>query len=374
MYLGLNNLTGHRINDRLTFMYGLNFEEKLNKIFDDTTTSYKYYWWLGILSVIQEEKKETISFDRIIIRILVLVWYPLIFYKISFGKQDQLSKIIIGLKNYFVELNDNINDYDLESFLWNNKNQPILKKAINDLSKYVPYRFLRPWMEERLRGIKDAEINSLICSFQFDYSLPYNIIDKSLVVNKTLLLDFSIISIFEKHCLFELYRFVEKNNPGLTNISIRLFKPKLRNLQKQTWLWKDFVKESHNLSVFDSKPLINLTSFSLDHYLPWSYVTHDEIWNLHPVEKSINSMKSNLLPSCQYNPQFISLQTDFFKYMRSKQILNLNDFRTLFNNNELKFYELTEFEYGNILKSRLDVESEKATQMGFSNNWLYNVK
>lgn len=285
-----------------------------------------------------------------------------------------MSKLIIGLKNSFEELNDNINDLELESFLWQNRNLPYIKKAINDLSKYVPYRFLRPWMEERLRGIKDGEINALICSCQFEYSLPYNIIDKSLLINQYLLLDTTRISILEKHCLFELCRFVEKNNPGLTNISTRLFKPKVRNLQKQTALWKDFVNESNNYSVFEFKPLNNLSSLSLDHYLPWSYVTHDEIWNLHPVEKHINSMKSNLLPSSRYNSYFISLQIDFSKFLRIKQILNFNDFRTLFNNNELKFYDLTEFEYSNILKSRLDFEFEKASQMGFSNNWIYNVK
>src|SRR5690606_15285974 len=136
----------------------------------------------------QEEKNETISFEKVIIRILVLVWYPVIYYKISFGKQDQLSKIIIGLKNSFEELNDNINDLELESFLWQNRNLPFIKKSINDLSKYVPYRFLRPWMEEQLRGIKDADINSLICTYQFDYNLPYTIINKSLVINETLLL------------------------------------------------------------------------------------------------------------------------------------------------------------------------------------------
>ena len=35
---------------------------------------------------------------------------------------------------------------------------------------------------------------------------------------------------------------------------------------------------------------------SIDHFVPWSYVANDEIWNLHPTTKSINSAKSNNLP------------------------------------------------------------------------------
>lgn len=36
---------------------------------------------------------------------------------------------------------------------------------------------------------------------------------------------------------------------------------------------------------------------SLDHFVPWSYVAHDELWNLVPTTKSLNSSKSNDLPN-----------------------------------------------------------------------------
>ena len=31
--------------------------------------------------------------------------------------------------------------------------------------------------------------------------------------------------------------------------------------------------------------------------MPWQYVAHDELWNLHPTTRSINSSKNNNLPS-----------------------------------------------------------------------------
>ena len=36
---------------------------------------------------------------------------------------------------------------------------------------------------------------------------------------------------------------------------------------------------------------------SLDHFVPWSYVAHDELWNLVPTTKAVNSSKSNDLPN-----------------------------------------------------------------------------
>lgn len=42
--------------------------------------------------------------------------------------------------------------------------------------------------------------------------------------------------------------------------------------------------------------LLDPANISIDHFIPWSYVAHDELWNLSPTTKSINSSKSNNLP------------------------------------------------------------------------------
>ena len=46
-------------------------------------------------------------------------------------------------------------------------------------------------------------------------------------------------------------------------------------------------------------------NISIDHFVPWSYVAHDEFWNLHPTTRAINSSKSNRLPEWElYFPRF----------------------------------------------------------------------
>jgi len=42
--------------------------------------------------------------------------------------------------------------------------------------------------------------------------------------------------------------------------------------------------------------------------LPWSFVAHDQIWNLIPTPAEVNSSKSNNLPHDSYLNKFIKFQ------------------------------------------------------------------
>ena len=48
--------------------------------------------------------------------------------------------------------------------------------------------------------------------------------------------------------------------------------------------------------VFNNEPII-LREYDVDHFIPWSFVMNDELWNLMPMVSSLNSAKSNRLPS-----------------------------------------------------------------------------
>ncbi len=42
--------------------------------------------------------------------------------------------------------------------------------------------------------------------------------------------------------------------------------------------------------------------YDIDHFIPWSFVMNDELWNLMPMDASLNSAKSNRLP--KWDPFF----------------------------------------------------------------------
>jgi len=46
----------------------------------------------------------------------------------------------------------------------------------------------------------------------------------------------------------------------------------------------------------------------LDHFLPWTFVCHDAIWNLVPVIPEANLSKHNNLPDKSYLPAIAAIQ------------------------------------------------------------------
>ena len=66
---------------------------------------------------------------------------------------------------------------------------------------------------------------------------------------------------------------------------------------------------------------------SIDHFVLWSYVAHDEFWNLHPTTRSINSSKNNNLPDWDvYFPQLARLEFISYEMMWKYDALH-NEFK-----------------------------------------------
>ena len=54
--------------------------------------------------------------------------------------------------------------------------------------------------------------------------------------------------------------------------------------------------------VLQKRQPVKETQYDVDHFIPWSFVMNDELWNLMPMDSSLNSAKSNRLP--KWNPFF----------------------------------------------------------------------
>src|ERR1700761_7845757 len=67
--------------------------EKLSRVYNDVTNSYKYYWFLSILDQLKNTGKSELSFDVLTQGMVACVWRPLSQYHLSFGKLDSFIKI-----------------------------------------------------------------------------------------------------------------------------------------------------------------------------------------------------------------------------------------------------------------------------------------
>jgi hypothetical protein len=354
-----------------------NFENQIIRVFQSTQNSYKFYWWYSILHLIKEKKVKTLNFDEIAIQMIVLSWYPVNFYKLSLGKQDQISNHIRELKNNFNDLNDGIKEEDLFSFLHLNKENEKVRDILNKLVRYVPFRFIRPWYQETI-GIKDEIVHQQILLLQNSgkhlppYTIDLN--NKEINVN-SLWFDwlYSNIKIIESFTIFELFKYVEKNNPYVTNISLKLFKPQIRKLTEPTKLWRSYIENNgiETLSVFEKKTLCSLDKISIDHYLPWSLVTHDKLWNLHPIENDVNSSKSNKIAENKYIKDFTNIQYSFVQYISKLNPKYLEDYFILFSISKMELLEISNSRFSELLKTKITIETELAANLGYFTKWSY---
>src|SRR5699024_8422636 len=92
----------------------------------------------------------------------------------------------------------------------------------------------------------------------------------------------------------KLIQYLQNKNPSVPGIADKIEVPVARDIERVRKYWKLIIKLDPSLhDIYGDVDLSNEV-ISVDHFVPWQYVAHDELWNLHPTTRSINSCKSNL--------------------------------------------------------------------------------
>jgi len=295
----------------------MNFSAMFSKLLINTTNSYKYLFLKSITERITQGE-EHITIDDLIIDMLVLAWYPSQYFKLSFGLQDQVGNIFKE-QNFTYNSSVPITSTSFKTQLRLEIIRSIDLRAIRrKLAEYVQFRLLTPFFSEELRGKKDQVKNGLIFDLAHSYFetlLPLykvNTDKKAIFVNKKwcgfIKANAGILNSYQK---MEWISYLQKNNPNIPAIIYKTEPPIQRSsLSKVQKYWNKFILENADEKcIYTGKQLITLKP-SIDHFLPWSFVCHDRLWNLIPVNASTNSSKSNTLPSLDYYLQpFIEQQS-----------------------------------------------------------------
>ena len=122
--------------------------ERLNALFRNTSTSYKFFWFLSLIEEISlQDEPEWINALDIAKDMVALAWHPIIAEDLSMGKTDSLGKIASQIRN-LIEIAPDAKISDVEAAIRNSLDNPDVKKALMPLLNNVPYRFLSPWINE----------------------------------------------------------------------------------------------------------------------------------------------------------------------------------------------------------------------------------
>jgi 5-methylcytosine-specific restriction endonuclease McrA len=289
----------------------------LSKIFADRTTSYKYFFFLALTNRLEQAFKRTIDPEFDIARpipqsllaaeMTVLAWYPTHFCRLSLGSQDQLGSLVDSVdwgdvRVSFLTRNSSVFD-DL-------RHRAFSSGVAETLLRYVPYRFIRPFFKEELSGLPDHQVNDAVAGMataSFVSKKPlYQLTDK----RDALLIHHDWISylrgnlvIVQEWAQYKLAQYLQDKNPNAQGIINKLEAPDQRGSLAEVRKFWDTALSGGDPALrrcIYSGEEISLPDLSLDHFLPWSLVVHDRIWNLILTRRSVNSSKSNSLPDEQY--------------------------------------------------------------------------
>lgn len=269
--------------------------KNLSQVFNNTTATYKFYWFLSILQMHNEEESFRMSVWDLAIRMVANAWFPIHYFHLSFGLMDSLQKIVTELQ-WETGLPMDARKEDVIACLTANLDKPAIKNLLKTLTLNVPYRFLSPW----IKYTSDAEVIERSHSYEKGclYSLQKSKSEFYITINpiwsKYLQDYYGILTDFIN---WNLTLFLQARNPNIPNIPNKLARPAERtSLTKQRKFWDDVIKIGGNIRCIYTGKEIHQGSFAVDHFMPWSFVAHDQLWNLIPADNSINSSKSDKLP------------------------------------------------------------------------------
>lgn len=272
----------------------------MNRVFDTTTATYKFYWLLALLDMYVKEQKDEMRALDVAARKVAYAWYPTQYFRLSFGKGDSMSKIIPDVALLTgITVDDRLEDKS-EAISNAISEDREVKKRVKILLNNVPFRFQKPWIDTT----DDSEMQRRSQSFENNclYSLTGSGEGLMVTINPRwsnyLTTNYEVLRDF---ALWNLTLFLQSKNPNVPNISGKLLRPEEReSLTRQKKFWNKVIEIGGPIRCIYKDTPLGRNEYDLDHFIPWSFVSHNQNWNLIPADSSFNSSKSNLIPDLYY--------------------------------------------------------------------------
>lgn len=263
------------------------------------------------MRLIAEDRKEA-SYDEIINEMIANAWYSVLEFHVHLSGiyadgeiRDSLEKAVLKLHK-LSGLQSNASKVEIKNKIMEFDSELHHEKIV--LTQNVPYKALSGFAN---KGSVQIDLNGSagrmmayyngIC--HSDRPLPYQFGEQKGLERKIIFHE-AWIQMIQDHMVsilgwiqYEKVRWLQNNNPEVPGLVYKLvpLDDKVRKLGHVRKLWESILNITSITDVFKDEP-IKKDSYEVDHFIPWSFVMNDELWNLMPVDSSLNSAKSNRLP------------------------------------------------------------------------------
>ncbi len=303
--------------------------DKLASLFRSTTTSYKHLFFHSLLSLLKKRGgngKGNISFGELEMEMLTSAFHTVRYYRLNLGKSDRVAGLINTKLEGLPNAAASTSVEEIERALRNN--QEAIRKA--NLLRYVPYKVLSPWIRGKIslgsgdnhqRELHRITSSDLFHSEKFLYRTPQPGIghdEKEIVLHpewqRYLFDNIGIIEGWADHCWLNYLQSRNPNSPSLAN---KLWKPGRERsaLTRQRNFWDGILKERRFTCIYSHRRIT--VPYALDHFLPYSWIGHDQMWNLVPTFASVNSSKGQQLPQPAYVQKLFETQNRALNIVRN---------------------------------------------------------
>lgn len=353
----------------------------------DPSYCYKFYWLEAIVNLINEGKFK-VTFDEIIDEMISNAWYTVVEYHVHLSGymlgeiRDSLERAVNTL-HLFSDIPSNASKIDIKKEI--QKYNDVLRKDKEQLIVNVPYRALSAFFNSTNQKINWNNTKQMVESIKIINErfirLPYTLGNSS-KLDREVFFDNDWIEMINDNSVnilgwiqFEKIKWLQSNNPEVPALVYKLvpLNDKLRKLSRAHKLW-DMIMDNHVVRDVFTEEELNHNSYDIDHFVPWSYVMNDELWNLMPMNPSLNSSKSNKLPKWEpFFKRFADNQFILYELIHSNQEIH-NLFNSCYKDNLHSLWAIQELYnkgnnkdvFINILDKNIQPLYDAASRQGYS--------
>ena len=306
--------------------------ESFSRMMDSPSFCYKFYWMDAITTLITENCTQT-TFNDIIDEMIADAWYSVIEFHIHlsgivYKDKDNLEKAVTILQEH-ADLPSNASKTQIKNAI--KTYEVFIHKEKKTLTNMVPYKALSGFFINHDMGPLDDSVVRMVEKIRNfhsqDAKLPYTLGNSS-GLDREVYFDEDWMKMIQDNAVaikgwikHEKVKWLQRNNPEIPGIVYKLapLDNKARKLVSVRNLWKGIFPYVHIDDVYTQKP-IDPDDYEVDHFVPFSFVMNDELWNLLPMDSSLNSGKNNNLPVWdEFFGRFANNQFIMYELIHSKK-------------------------------------------------------
>ena len=317
--------------------YSLTIDDKYHNTLDiegfshmmkDPSYCYKYYWLEAIVQIISEGIRET-TFDAVINEMICNAWYSVREFHIHLSGMQVDGQVRDGLERAVLKLSElsslpaNASKVEIINAIKDHEAE--LKASKEQLTNMVPYRALSGFFLKDDSVVDWGSVRRLTAYIEKINRdvvlLPYTLGESS-KLKKEIHFQPAWMEMIQDNTVsilgwiqYEKVKWLQNNNPEVPGLVYKLapMDEKMRKLNNVRKLWDGILELSEVRDVFTGEAVVS-KQYDVDHFIPWSFVMNDELWNLMPMDPSLNSAKSNRLP--KWDPFFMKFTENQFLLYR----------------------------------------------------------